>query len=102
MRRLEGWDSGVARYTVYILQSETTGRFYVGSTNDLRRRLHDHNAALGGWTRAKGPWKLVYCEEYRTRAEAVAREKQLKAMKSRAYLERLVETQRRNRSGLQR
>jgi predicted GIY-YIG superfamily endonuclease len=46
---------------VYVLEDED-GRFYVGQTDDLNRRLTQHNelgAALGKYTLKNGPWKLV-------------------------------------------
>ncbi|HEY5067557.1 MAG TPA: GIY-YIG nuclease family protein [Xanthobacteraceae bacterium] len=45
---------------VYILQSESSpGRYYVGSTLGLRKRLSDHNAGLSAHTSKFCPWKLV-------------------------------------------
>ena len=67
---------------VYILQSESTGRYYVGSTNDLERRLTEHKRAHCLATRGRGPWKLVYQEFYSTLIEARRREWQLKSWKS--------------------
>ena len=79
-------------WTVYVLQSESSGGFYVGSTGNPCRRVHDHNAGLSPSTRGRGPWKLVYQEDHATRSEAVAREKHIKAMKSRKYVESLIES----------
>jgi hypothetical protein len=47
---------------VYILRSETTHRFYIGSTNDLTRRQDEHTRGHSLATRGRGPWKLVYLE----------------------------------------
>jgi putative endonuclease len=49
-------------FHVYILQSETTGRFYVGQTKDLQRRVAYHNANFSLSLRNRGPWKLLYSE----------------------------------------
>lgn len=79
---------------MYILQSESTGRFYIGSTDDLERRLAQHNdpgyAGSKTTKRFKGPWKLVYSEPFHTRSQAMAREKKIKAWKSRKAIERLI------------
>ena len=59
----------------YILQSESTGRYYIGSTDNLDRRVAEHNdpGYKGSKTtkRFKGPWKLVYAESSQARAEAM-------------------------------
>ena len=47
-------------YHVYILVSQTSGKFYVGYTNDLDRRLAEHNRKKGKYTDAGQPWGLVY------------------------------------------
>jgi len=74
-------------YWVYVLQSEATGRYYVGQTSDLADRLRRHNAGRTKANRGRGPWRLVYSEEHSSRQAAVARERQIKARKSRAYIE---------------
>jgi len=43
---------------LYILQSETSGKFYVGSTDDLNRRISEHVRGHTPATRGRGPWKL--------------------------------------------
>jgi putative endonuclease len=59
---------------LYILQSETSGKFYVGSTDDLDRRLSEHARGHTPSTRGRGPWKLVHKEEFATLLEARRRE----------------------------
>jgi putative endonuclease len=41
---------------VYVLQSAVDGRFYVGLTNDLQRRLSEHNRGKMKYTKAFRPW----------------------------------------------
>ena len=77
-------------YWVYILQSETSGHYYVGQTYNLAGRLARHNTGRTGANRGRGPWRLVYSEEYPTRQAAMARERQIKAHKRRAYLAALI------------
>jgi len=76
-------------YWVYILRSESTGRFYVGHTDDLGDRIRRHNEGRSEATRTRGPWKLAYQEEFSTRQAAAARERAIKNQKSRSYIERL-------------
>jgi putative endonuclease len=77
---------------VYILQSDSTRRFYVGSTSDIEKRLGYHNAGKCRSTRKRGPWRIVHTEPFETRGEALIREQHIKAMKSRGYIEDLLQT----------
>jgi putative endonuclease len=81
-------------YRVYILQNETSGRFYIGQTQDLGARLQYHNAGYSLALKNRGPWKLVHSEEYATRSEAVRRERQIKDQKDRRYIEQLLSASR--------
>ena len=75
-------------YWVYILENPQ-GRFYVGHTDNLAVRLNNHNRAdkkSGKFTRANGPWAVVWSEIHATRALAMARERQIKAMKSARWI----------------
>ncbi len=81
-------------YTVYILQSDRDGSFYIGHTVRLDERLRRHNEGRSSFTKAKIPWKLIYHEIYGSRAEAMRREREIKRMKSREYIEQLVRASR--------
>ena len=63
-------------FYVYILQNPQRG-LYTGSTNDLRRRLHEHNSGQSQYTRGN-TWTLVYYESYLNETDARLREKRLK------------------------
>ena len=76
--------------TVYILQSESTGRYYVGSTTDLKRRLSEHGRDHTPSTRNRGPWKLVHREEYATLLDARRREAEIKRWKSSKLIAALI------------
>ena len=64
---------------VYVLRSERDGRFYVGMTSSIDRRLKEHNLGRTKSTKAYMPWILFFFEEYANRVEARAREKYLKS-----------------------
>ena len=67
-------------YYVYILKSLKTNKLYIGHTDDLIRRLEEHNTGRGGrYTRQNGPWKLVYSGSHPDRTSAVRRERFLKS-----------------------
>ena len=67
-------------YFVYLLANRRHGTIYTGVTNSLERRVwqHKHKAAPG-FTAKYGVGTLVYFEEFRDAADAIAREKQIKA-----------------------
>ena len=77
-------------FYVYILRSLKNGSFYVGSTQDLTKRVERHNLGGNLYTRKFKPFELVWSEVYNTRAEAVRRECQVKQWKSKKALERLI------------
>ena len=69
-------------YTVYILQcSDTT--YYVGCTNNLERRLIEHNGQKKGahYTKLRRPVTLAYSEAFPTLLEARRREREIKSWK---------------------
>ncbi len=79
-------------FQVYILQN-AQGTFYVGHTHDVATRLESHNdnlGAAGKFTRKNGPWNVVWTEEHPTRASAMIREKQIKAMKSARWIREVL------------
>ncbi|MEW6108086.1 MAG: GIY-YIG nuclease family protein [Nitrospirota bacterium] len=73
-------------YFVYILKSEKGVSSYVGHTADIDKRLFEHNSGKSLSTRSKRPWKLIHKEEYKTRSEAVARERYFKSIEGRREL----------------
>ena len=75
---------------VYILQSERNGRYYTGFSSDPEARLREHHDGKVRATRYLVPWVLVYREECAGATAARKREYQIKAMKSRVYLESLI------------
>jgi putative endonuclease len=73
-------DESTSVYYVYILRSLKTDRFYIGHTDDLARRMEEHNTGRGGrYTRQNGPWTLLYSETHPDRTSAVKRERYLKS-----------------------
>ena len=79
-------------YYTYILKSLSSKRYYIGHTNNLDLRLKRHNENQVTSTKNRGPWELVYFEEYETRSKAMYRERYLKSLKSRKTIEELFLT----------
>ena len=77
-------------YYVYVLRSLKNERLYTGSTDNLKRRLFEHNIGKSKYSRLTKPFKLLHYEEFLTRIEAVRREKYLKTGKGREELKRLI------------
>jgi len=71
---------------VYVLFSEKDKRTYVGSTDNLRRRIAQHNAGLVKSTKFRRPLKLVYFENYIDLSEARMKEKYYKCCSCRKKL----------------
>lgn len=78
-------------WQVYILQSQSSGRFYIGHTADLVRRLQEHNEGQTVSTRNRGPWQLVHKEPFETKSAAYAREREIKSWKSAARIRDLID-----------
>jgi putative endonuclease len=73
-------------YYVYVLQSSADGNFYVGFTNDLKRRITEHNDGEVHSTKSRRPMVLVYYEACRSQADATKREKYLKTAWGKRYI----------------
>jgi len=73
-------------YYVYVLQSLKDGQFYTGFTDNLDRRIGEHNRGEEPSTKPRVPFKLVYYEACLTKQDAIAREKYLKTGKGKRYL----------------
>ena len=80
-------------FFLYIIQSEMDGSFYIGYSANPTNRLNKHNTAKSGYTSRKKPWVLVYTEEFKTKSEAIRREKFIKAQKSKVFIEKLIANQ---------
>ena len=66
-------------YWVYVLHHSKTKEIYIGKTNDLKRRLREHQSNQQISTRRKdGKWKIVYAEMYVSKCDADERELKLK------------------------
>lgn len=75
---------------VYVLRSLVNHRLYTGSTNDIKRRLKEHNSGRSKYTKSTKPFKLVYQEKYEARVEARRREMFLKSGRGRDFLRKLI------------
>ena len=77
-------------YYTYVIQSKKDGRWYTGSTNDLRKRLIEHNSGKVCSTKNRGPFILIYYEACINEQDARFREKYLKTGMGKRYLRNRV------------
>jgi len=73
-------------YYAYILKSKSHGTFYYGHCEDLEKRLNQHNKGRVKYTKGRMPWKVHYFEIFKTRSEAMKREKYFKSIDGYKYL----------------
>ena len=66
---------------VYVIQNDINNRFYIGATNNISRRLREHNRGKTKSIAHFGAYHLVYSEKYSSLQEARQREQQIKAYK---------------------
>ena len=71
---------------VYILHSEKDGKLYIGFTNNISRRIEEHNLGRVPATKGRRPLVLVHLEDYLDRKQAAEREKFLKSGQGREFL----------------
>jgi putative endonuclease len=76
-------------YTVYIIKNYD-GQLYKGYTANIERRLSEHNSGKSRWSKFRGPWKLVYYEEYQNKSDAIKRELFFKSGKGRELLKKIL------------
>ena len=88
-RRFESYHPDMAFY-FYILFSKSQNRYYVGHTNNLDRRLSEHNSRQTSSTKAGIPWELVFTKQFDNNIEANRFELHVKKMKSRKFIESLI------------
>ncbi|MEK7138356.1 MAG: GIY-YIG nuclease family protein [Patescibacteria group bacterium] len=73
-------------FYVYILESSTDGNRYIGFTNNLKRRLEEHQSGKSFSTKPRLPMKLIYFEACTNENDAKRREHYLKTTGRRRFL----------------
>ena len=80
-----------AFFYVYVLESlQQSHKLYIGFTNNLEKRLKEHNQGASQSTQYYLPWKIIYCEACRDILDAKRREKYLKTSQGRRFLKRRI------------
>jgi len=73
---------------VYIIQSLAENELYIGYTDNLKKRLAEHNSGLTLSTKRYKPWKLIYYEACININDAKRREKYFKTSQGRRLIKR--------------
>lgn len=73
-------------YYVYLLQSAKDKKFYVGYTNNVKRRIEEHNSGNVESTKNRIPFKLIYWEGCLSQKDALKQEKYLKTAWGKRYI----------------
>jgi putative endonuclease len=76
-------------YFVYAIKSLSKNYIYVGLTNNLERRIQEHNSGKGRSTKLYAPFRLIYSEKVGIRVEARKREKYLKSGIGKEFLKKI-------------
>lgn len=79
-------------YIVYAIFNRDNNKFYIGQTENLPRRIAEHNNHIfKGYTSSfQGLWELIYQESVANRSEALSREKQLKSFRGRQFIKQHI------------
>lgn len=76
---------------LYILYSAFLDKYYIGYTGmSLQDRLTKHLSNHSGFTGRAKDWVIVYSESFELKSDAIRRERQLKALKSRTAIAKLI------------
>ena len=73
-------------YYTYVLKSKKDNKLYTGFTNDLRKRLSQHNSGKSTYTKGRGPFEIIYYEACLLEEKARSRELYLKTGMGKRYL----------------
>ena len=74
-------------FKVYVLYSKKFDKIYIGFTSNLESRMLSHNyLSKKGYTVKYRPWEVVHTEIFKTKKEAMKREKELKSSRGRNYI----------------
>lgn len=75
---------------VYVLTSLRSGKWYIGCTNDLRKRFKEHQEDKSTYTKGRGPFEIIYYEGCLNKQDGYAREKYLKSGMGRRYIKNRI------------
>jgi putative endonuclease len=89
--RHDTFPTQMGNYSVYILFSQKLNRFYVGTTDDVERRLQEHNEGTykDAFTSKGIPWVIFLTIDQLNSGQAYQIERKIKSQKSSRYIQNL-------------
>jgi putative endonuclease len=79
-------------FYVYILKSKHRDFIYTGFTSNLKKRFQEHNNKQELSTKAFAPFDLIHYEAYKTKQDALRRERYLKTTKGKTTLKTMLKS----------
>jgi len=74
-------------FHTYIIISQSSDKIYIGHTDNLKKRLTEHNTPGNiAYTSKAGPWKLIFSQQFENRSGAMHMENYLKRLKNKKYI----------------
>jgi putative endonuclease len=77
-------------FTTYILKSDLLNKTYVGHTDNLNRRLSEHNQGKSTFTKRYKPWVIIHKENFNNLEESIKREKYFKSAAGRRWIKKYL------------
>lgn len=77
-------------YYVYILQSKINNRLYAGRTDDIERRINEHQQGKVWTTKRMLPIELIFFEAFKNKQDSIRRERYLKTSKGKSSLKQII------------
>ncbi|OGY92108.1 MAG: hypothetical protein A3B31_01515 [Candidatus Komeilibacteria bacterium RIFCSPLOWO2_01_FULL_53_11] len=77
-------------YFVYVLLSDTDGRFYIGRSEFVERRFFEHQAGKNISTFRRIPFRLIFYEAFAAKRDAIRRERYFKTSKGKTTLRQML------------
>jgi len=78
------------KYYSYVVYSRETGDFYYGYTDDLEKAIQMHDANQIPPTKGKGPWTLMFSEEYDNRMGAIRQSRFYRSVKGQRFMKKML------------
>ncbi|HCA42343.1 MAG TPA: excinuclease ABC subunit C [Bacteroidetes bacterium] len=78
------------KHYLYILISESSGKYYIGISKNPENRLINHNTTEKGFTSRYRPWKIVLTKEFPNKYLAGKEERRLKKLKNKKKIEEYI------------
>ena len=76
---------------LYILKSKAANKFYVGISQNPKRRLEYHNSFEKGFTSRYRPWEIVFTQKFNSKKEAAKIERKIKDWKSSKMIQKIID-----------